>query len=115
MQKFNYCKDKKSIIGNKSNKEDVTFINAFQRPCSSKYEDIDKKNREVVLKVIKIIQPSFVCFVSKKAFYLLGENLQKDIQVKIDCCPYPASPWWHRKSKRGKGKEIFKEFAKKKN
>ena len=56
-----------------TNKEDVTFINAFQRPCSSKYEDID---REVVLKVIKIIQPSFICFVSKKAFYLLGENLQ---------------------------------------
>ena len=106
------AKIKKALLEIDIKTNDVAYMNAFQRPCGSKYEKRDiEVAKEVVLAVIKTIEPAFVCFVSKTAFYCLEEDLQKKTQMKIGCSSHPSSPWWNRD--KGKiGKEAFKNFAK---
>lgn len=86
----------------------VAFMNGFQRPAVSKLS-INATPRDVevssqtIQSVIDVLKPDHLVFVSTKAKRYLGKNLS----IKHDVVPHPASAWWYRPSKRGSGKEQF--------
>jgi hypothetical protein len=108
------------------------FYNYFQRP-GNLATSIQNKNQDdeisftVFIKIIEIIKPKFIAFVSIKA-YKSYKNMNKErgfpineSNIKIDFFPHPTCQWWNNKADpyrmdgiEGKltGKEKFIEFVK---
>lgn len=99
--------------------QSVAFMNTFQRPAVGKgnsikrsISEIDiKKSTEVINKVVKIIKPQHICFVSKLSY----KKISKEINFGyIDVVVHPASAWWNRETKKGNtGKELFGKLLQK--
>lgn len=93
------------------------FMNFFQRPALEKGKSINdspidrKAAKEILSKVIDILQPKAVIFLSKKAYNAFGEKVYNGIPIYKVC--HPTCPWWNRKCKDGKcAKEHFKDILK---
>lgn len=93
----------------------VAFMNAFLRPAEHTGKSINVSTIDIeqsvitINKVIEIIQPKHICFVSVKAYKNIASGLKMQ---NIDVVPHPCSNWWHRKSKNGIGREKFIELLK---
>lgn len=108
-----------SLIDSKFTKTDnllchIAFMNTFLRPAENTGQSINvcqidiEKSVLVINQVIEIIRPKHICFVSSKA----SKCIAKDLTMRSDSVPHPASIWWYRKSKRGIGKELFLNLLK---
>lgn len=101
----------------------ISYMNFFQRPATKRGESInasdhDKKiANQTVSKVIEILEPDFIFFVSSKAWSAFEKNLFKKPIVGHSC--HPTCNWWNRKSKSYTnpfkkksvtGKESFMDF-----
>lgn len=92
------------------------FMNYFQRPAlnsgkSIKYDENDKKYANYLfIKIIQIIQPKAVVFLSKKAYYAFDKcTCPSDIEFKV--VSHPTCPWWNRQRKDGgSGCEDFRKI-----
>ncbi|WP_294616040.1 hypothetical protein [uncultured Gilliamella sp.] len=89
----------------------VAFMNAFQRPAQYKESikscklDIDYA-QSTISRVIKILQPNIIAFVSKKAYYKCKSALP--LTIPYFAVPHPSCCWWNRiMKKHGSGKEQF--------
>lgn len=99
--------------------QSVAFMNAFQRPAIGKGKSIKKsisvidieKSIQVVNKVIEIIKPKYICFVSKYSY----NKISKSVNFKhINAVAHPTCPWWRNKTKKGIiGRELFIKLLKK--
>ncbi|MGC9261264.1 MAG: hypothetical protein ACP5I8_14460 [Phycisphaerae bacterium] len=97
----------------------VAFMNCFQRPGqkgeSLKIEPLDRDvSIQVIRETICIIRPKMVCFTSSLAWDAVGRHLLDASEGKIifEHTPHPGCFWWYRQSKRGIGRTIFIDFAK---
>lgn len=88
----------------------TAYMNAYLRPAeklgkSIKSQPLDIEHSLTTIKqILEIIQPEKVIFVSSKSYDKIGKKLKLKNAYRI---PHPASPWWHRKSSKGTGKEQF--------
>lgn len=82
----------------------IAFMNAFQRPANKAGESMkalaSKMDFEIgiktVEKVIKILKPNLVVFISKFAWEKIGKHLQKVENIKYEFVNHPASiRYWH--------------------
>ncbi len=102
-----------------------SFYNYFQKPAyvfEQKNEDrsikpieLDKKIAfETFNKIIEIIEPKFIIFISKKSFNSFNQSrLQNNIPFKeifIDYVPHAGRPWWNRTSKEYGNKTGKQKF-----
>ncbi|MBN2294018.1 MAG: hypothetical protein JXM70_16450 [Pirellulales bacterium] len=96
----------------------VAYMNCFQRPAMkgdsirNVMEDLDKeKSKQVLEGVVHAIKPDYICFVSSFAWHTIGKHMEfNGLKEDPMHTPHPACCWWHRKSKKGKGKIVFKKF-----
>lgn len=99
----------------------VAYINGFQRPSPETGESIRKFlnkidykiSSDVLSKVIEIISPDVVIFVSKLTWDRLGWRLKIDKEIKIDftCHPGTGGRYWHNKNYKN-GKNKFNKILK---
>jgi hypothetical protein len=118
---------------NKLNISFFSFVNFFQRPVRNKNEQFNKIDDAIgsltLNKVINIIHPEYLFFLSSKAWegfsidYDNKETVQLYNQDKIGYSCHPTCPWWNRESKEnslskkmnGKiftGRYVFEDFIK---
>ncbi len=89
----------------------LAFMNSFQRPAEVTGESIDvhpidiEESAKVINRVIEIIKPEHICFVSSKASKSLVKHLK--VNFEIDTVSHPASVWWNRESRKGISRELF--------
>lgn len=91
------------------------FMNYYQRPEFEQGNSIDctQLDNEVaqstLASVIKILNPSFVIFFSKKAYSNFNSEGINGVIIKR--VSHPCSVWWNRKKKNGKsGSDDFKDL-----
>ena len=99
----------------------VAYINGFQRPSPETGESIRKFlnkidykiSSDVLSKVIEIISPDVVIFVSKLTWDRLGWRLKIDKEIIIDftCHPGTGGRYWHNKNYKN-GKNKFNKILK---
>ena len=99
----------------------VAYINGFQRPSPETGESIKKFlnkidykiSSDVLSKVIEIISPDVVIFVSKLTWDRLRWRLKIDKEIKIDftCHPGTGGRYWHNKNYKN-GKKKFNKILK---
>jgi hypothetical protein len=99
----------------------AAWCNFFQRPAektgnsiNTDTSDIDKAN-EVFEHLFETIKPTYVIFVSKKAWDCSGalRHKCKDKAIVFDYAPHPNTSWWNRKAKPYgdmTGREKFEDF-----
>ena len=82
----------------------IAFMNGFQRPANKKGQSIKqlasekdfKVGKETVSKVIEIIKPDLVLFISKYAWEKIGKQLDKLENTQYEFINHPASiRYWH--------------------
>lgn len=81
----------------------IAYMNAFQRPANNTGQSIKELasskdfeiGKETVTKVIEILRPDFVIFISKYAWEKIGKQLHKFENTKYDFVNHPASWYWH--------------------
>jgi len=99
----------------------VAYINGFQRPSPETGESINKFlkpidykiSSDVLSRVVKIIDPDIIIFVSKLAWDRLRWKLNIDKKVKIDftCHPGTGGLYWHNKNYMH-GRKKFNDLLK---
>ena len=91
-----------------------SFMNFFLRPACPNISINDSHiDRETAIrnlqKVIPIIQPDAVIFVSKMAYNVAKwykENEAADLGLPTISVPHPGSAWWNRKSSKYVGPDL---------
>lgn len=106
-----------------------SFYNYFQKPAyvmeinnedrSIKPSDLDKKIAyDIFKRIIEVIEPNIVIFVSKKSFNSFNQlnSSRGDFKdLKIDFVPHAGRPWWNKISKsygNRTGKQKFIDIIK---
>ncbi|MBQ8739018.1 MAG: hypothetical protein IJZ04_05930 [Clostridia bacterium] len=104
--------------------EHFAFMNYYQRPAEIRGESIDKQKEDSLLSkvnldyVCKIIEPTIIVFLSKKAYndWMKTELCSDTVETYEDCSypvSHPTSHWWERKRKDGGcAKEDFRNIIK---
>jgi hypothetical protein len=121
------------VIKSIDDKLDITyysFMNFFQRPAKNKNEHFNKIDDAIgnitLKKVINIIQPEYLFFLSSRAWegFSIDYDNEKIVQLynedKIGYSCHPTCSWWNRESKENSyskknkeniaGKAAFKNF-----
>lgn len=95
--------------------EKVSFMNFFIVPSINGRRgikssiDMEEKSLENFEKVIDILKPNYILFVSKKSYYIFKKTNSKYLE-KTFAFSHPSSCWWNKERKDGKkAKEEFKE------
>lgn len=94
--------------------ESITFMNYFLRPAAEKGESINTSRedlshaRENLNKVIEILKPELIIFVSKKAYSAYGDYNNP----KVKYTTHPCSSWWTKSTDHGKSyfEELMKSY-----
>ncbi|MBL0200348.1 MAG: hypothetical protein IPP81_09260 [Chitinophagaceae bacterium] len=82
----------------------IAFMNGFQRPANKTGQSIKELASamdfeigiKTVTKVIEILKPDFVIFISKYTWEKIGKQLHKVENVKYEFINHPASiRYWH--------------------
>ncbi|MDO9153359.1 MAG: hypothetical protein Q7U47_06585 [Paludibacter sp.] len=79
-----------------------TFYNFFLRPAQNEGDQlhIDKNDKieanNVFEKIIQILKPEIVIFLSSKAWN--NCNVKKNDDIYINFTAHPSSIWWNRKT-----------------
>ncbi|HEY8689005.1 MAG TPA: hypothetical protein VIM07_07210 [Chitinophagaceae bacterium] len=82
----------------------IAFMNGFQRPANKTGQSIKELASgmdfeigiKTVTKVIEILKPDFVVFISKYAWDKIGKQLHKSENIKYEFVNHPASiRYWH--------------------
>lgn len=86
----------------------IAFMNGFQRPCQVPGQTIkaiaSKKDFDVAIntitKVVEILEPEVVIFISKYTWEKVGKYLQKKEGIKYEFVCHPASggKYWNNSS-----------------
>ncbi len=115
---INLCLEDVGLIASERSISHIAYMNAFQRPASETgksfkhcYTDIDldlKVSVDVIDKVMSIIKPEIVVFVSKYAWDALHSRINKsDSGVYFDYVSHPADHFhWQTEYPHGKSKFI---------
>lgn len=103
------------VLGNKCPTDSaafslVAFCNYFQRPNLEEgksmkllYPNEARITAEIFEKIVDIIKPKGIIFLSKKAYDTYMSYKSKEYSIPIDFVHHPTSPWWYK----DKGKEKF--------
>ena len=93
------------------------FMNYFQRPALEEGKSInadenDKKYAaDLFDKVLEVIKPKTVVFLSKKAYWDYMEWGKPTEGHKLYSVSHPTSPWWYRNNNNGEcGRQSFKKI-----
>lgn len=124
---YNIKKEIKEHISDMKDQEYIfsyfSFYNYFQRPALIQGESIKdertKKDIEIaydtIKKIVTIIKPKKVIFISKLSFNTFLESKKNDTNsnifngITIVDVPHPGSAWWNRRSKNyGKNEDSNK-------
>jgi hypothetical protein len=97
----------------------VCYMNGFQRPSPQKGESISKCLTELdceissdtLSKVINIINPDIVIFVSKLSWEKLHSRLKLNTEIAIEYTCHPSTVYWERASYKH-GKQKFNDILK---
>lgn len=104
--------------------ENIAFVNGFQRPSPIMGESIKKYltqqdldvSVKVLSRIISIIEPDLVVFVSKLAWDKLSQRLlkiHKNVEFEYTCHPATGGRYWNKKGYMhgvNKFRKIFKKY-----
>jgi hypothetical protein len=82
----------------------AAFYNFFQRPAETGVSivtgEMDREQgAEVLRELLRVLEPSLVCVVSRLAWPFV-RSVVTGTSVVADSFPHPASHWWNRRSTR---------------
>lgn len=94
--------------------ENISFMNAFQRPANHRGVSMEVYagekdfvvSKNTILEVIKILKPNYVIFVSKYSWRKIGVNVKALVDCNIDFTSHPNSVEWSDSSNLD-GKQKF--------
>ena len=95
--------------------ERIAFMNFFIIPSTNgsreiySTKEVEEKSLNNFEKVIKVLKPNYILFLSKRSYYIFEKNNSGYLKNTYAFC-HPTSLWWYRKRKDGmKSKDEFRE------
>lgn len=91
------------------------FFNYFQRPEAnsgksiSLSKDDEESSAKVFNKIVEILKPQLVVFLSKKAYESYCQYKGKDIETKIEEVYHPTCKYWNKEGGKEKISGLFRK------